>query len=129
MNNDRYQLGWDKLAEVDGETGDKVIQALSDIAPDVGKYVIEFAFGDIYTRPNLTLQEREIVTISSLLTLGGCENQLRVHIQGAINVGLSAQKIVEVFIQAIPYTGFPKVLNALFVAKAVFKENNLSAVE
>lgn len=129
MNNDRYQLGWGKLAEVDGETGDKVIQALSDIAPDVGKYIIEFAFGDIYTRPNLSLQEREIVTISSLLTIGGCENQLRVHIQGAINVGLSAQKIVEVFIQAIPYTGFPKVLNALFVAKAVFKENNLSAVE
>lgn len=126
--NERYLQGWDKLAEVDGETGDKVIQALKDIAPDVGQYIIEFAFGDIYTRSGLTLQEREMITISSLLTAGGCENQLKVHIQGAINVGLSAQQIIEVFIQAIPYTGFPKVLNAIFVAKSVFNDNNISAV-
>lgn len=124
----RYQQGWDKLAEVDGDAGEKVIASLKTLAPDVGKYIIEFAFGDIYTRPELTLQEREIITITSLLTQGGCENQLKVHIHGALNVGISAQKIVEVFTQAIPYTGFPKVLNALFVAKTVFSERGVTAV-
>lgn len=123
--NTRYQQGWKKLAEVDGETGEKVIASLASLAPDVSQYIIEFAFGDIYTRTGLTLEEREMITITSLLTQGGCENQLKVHIQGSLNVGISAQKIVEIFIQAIPYTGFPKVLNALFVAKEVFKQNGI----
>lgn len=98
---------------------------METISPDLGKYIVEFAFGDIYTRKGLTLQEREMITISSLLTAGGCEAQLEVHINGALNVGIEADKIVETFVQCIPYTGFPKVLNAIYVAKKVFKERNI----
>ena len=71
-------------------------------------------------------EEREIVTITSLLTLGGCEPQLEVHINGSLNVGISPEKIIETFIQCIPYVGFPKVLNATFVAKKIFSERNLT---
>ena len=49
-----------------------------------------------------------MITITSLLTTGGCEPQLEVHINGSLNVGLSPEKIIETFIQCIPYTGFPK---------------------
>jgi len=126
MQLNRFEKGLKKLSEVDGSAGEHVIAALDDIAPDLGKYIVEFAFGDIYCRENLNLQEREMITLSSLMTLGGCENQLDVHINGALNVGIAPKKIIEIFIQGIPYTGFPRVLNAVGVAKRVFKLRNIS---
>lgn len=125
MSNTRFELGAEKLKEIDGIGGENVIQSLQDIAPDVGKYIIEFAFGDVYTRPELNMQEREMITITSLLTTGGCEPQLEVHINGSLNVGLSPEKIIETFIQCIPYTGFPKVLNAIYTAKKIFAERHI----
>ncbi|MCI8379742.1 MAG: carboxymuconolactone decarboxylase family protein, partial [Lachnospiraceae bacterium] len=89
------------------------------------KFIVEFAFGDIYTREGLTTEEREMITLSSLLTAGGCEPQIEVHINGALNVGISPEKVIETFLQCIPYTGFPKVLNAVFAAKKVFAERGL----
>ena len=125
MSNTRFELGAEKLKEIDGIGGENVIQSLQDIAPDVGKYIIEFAFGDVYTRSELNMQEREMITITSLLTTGGCEPQLEVHINGSLNVGLSPEKIIETFIQCIPYTGFPKVLNAIYTAKIIFAERHI----
>lgn len=112
--------------KIDGIGGEKVIQSLEGIAPDLGKYIIEFAFGDIHSRKELTLQEREMITITSLLTAGGCEPQLEVHINGSLNVGISPEKNIETFIQCVPYVGFPRVLNAVFVAKRVFSERNIA---
>lgn len=126
MDNTRFIKGLENLKAVDGKGGDAVIQSLQDISPDLGKYIIEFAFGDIYSRPVLSLQEREMITIVSLLTAGGCEPQLEVHINGALNTGIEPVKIVETFLQCIPYTGFPKVLNAIFTAKKVFQERNIT---
>ena len=125
MSNTRFELGSETLKEIDGIGGENVIQSLQDIAPDVGKYIIEFAFGDVYTRPELNMQEREMITITSLLTTGDCEPQLEVHINGSLNVGLSPEKIIETFIQCIPYTGFPKVLNAIYTAKKIFAERHI----
>ncbi len=122
MEQTRFETGMEQLKKIDGIGGENVIKSLEDIAPDVGRFIIEFAFGEIYPRENLSLPEREMITITSLLTLGGCESQLEVHINGALNVGISPQKIVETFIQCIPYVGFPRVLNAITVAKSVFSE-------
>ena len=126
MKQARFELGSEMLKKIDGIGGENVIKSLETVAPDVGKYIIEFAFGDIYSREELNLQEREIITITSLLTTGGCEPQLEVHINGALNVGIPPKKILETFIQCIPYTGFPKVLNAIFVAKNIFDEKKIS---
>lgn len=125
MEKTRFENGMEQLKAIDGVGGENVIQSLEDISPDLGKFIVEFAFGDIYTRKKLSLQEREMITITSLLTAGGCEPQLEVHVNGALNVGITPQKIVETFLQCIPYTGFPKVLNAMFVAKKIFKERNI----
>lgn len=122
----RFEQGWQQLAKVDGKGGEGVINALVDVAPDLGRYIVEFAFGDIYTREGLSLQERELITTTSLLVMGGCEPQLRVHINGALNVGISQSKIVESFMQCIPYVGFPRVLNGIFIAKEVFAERAAS---
>lgn len=122
MEQTRFVSGLEQLKKIDGAGGEAVIRSLEDIAPDIGRYIIEFAFGDVYPRKELDLKEREMITIASLLTAGGCEPQLEVHINGALNVGVSQEKIIEVFIQCIPYVGFPKVLNAVFLAKKIFKE-------
>lgn len=120
MENTRFMQGMEQLKAIDGKGGENVIRSLEDIAPDLGKFIVEFAFGDIYTRQGLTTTERELITLSSLLTAGKCEPQLEVHINGALNVGITPERIIETFLQCIPYTGFPKVLNAVFVAKKVF---------
>ena len=125
----RYEIGNELLTRIDGANGEKVIKSLADIAPDIGRFIIEFAFGDISSRRNLTLQEREMITITSLLTSGGCEPQLTVHINGALNVGVTPERIVETFIQCIPYVGFPRVLNAIFVAKHVFIERGIISTD
>lgn len=122
MENTRFMQGMEQLKAIDGKGGENVIRSLEDIAPDLGKFIIEFAFGDIYTRQGLTTAERELITLSSLLTAGGCEPQLEVHINSALNVEITPERIIETFLQCIPYTGFPKVLNAVFVAKKVFAE-------
>ncbi|OFI49005.1 carboxymuconolactone decarboxylase [Floricoccus tropicus] len=118
--NNRYIKGLDNLSKIDGEQGQLVIDSLSGIAEDIGMYIIEFAFGDIYDRKTLDLKQREMITITSLLSQGGTENQLRVHINGSLNVGLSKEEIIEIFIQCIPYVGFPRVLNATSIALEIF---------
>ena len=125
MENTRFTQGMEQLKTIDGKGGENVIKSLEDIAPDLGKFIVEFAFGDIYTRGGLTKGEREMITLSSLLTAGGCEQQLEVHIGGALNVGISPEKVIETFLQCVPYTGFPKVLNAVFAAQKVFAERGL----
>lgn len=124
MADNRFEEGLANLKEIDGEAGERVIESLKNIAPDVGKYIIEFAFGDIYSREKLTMREREIITITSLLTQGDTRNQLVVHINGSLNAGMTSEEIIEVFIHCIPYIGFPKVLNAITVAKEVFESTS-----
>lgn len=114
----RFETGWDRLKEVDGQAGEAVIESLQDIAPDLGKYVIEFPFGDVYSRPGLDLRTRELVTVAALTAMGNCQPQLKVHLNGALNVGCSKEEIVETIIQMAVYAGFPCALNGM----AAFKE-------
>ncbi|WP_176560102.1 carboxymuconolactone decarboxylase family protein [Brevibacillus dissolubilis] len=129
MITERYQRGWEKLMEVDGTGGERVIESLQDIAPDLGRYVVEFGFGDIYSRDGLDLKQRQLVTIASLTTQGGCEPQLTVHLNAALNVGLTPKEIIEAIMHCCPYTGFPRVLNAMLTAKCVFQERNVSELQ
>ena len=121
MEKTRFHTGMENLKKIDGKSGEAVIRSLETVSPDLGRYIVEFAFGDIYERSGLSLQEREMITLASLLTAGGCEPQLDVHIHGALNTGIVPEKIMEIFLQCIPYTGFPKVLNAVSVAKKILE--------
>ena len=125
MEQTRFEQGIEQLRKIDGVGGENVIKSLADVAPDVGKYIIEFAFGDIYPRKELSLQEREMITITSLLTAGGCEPQLEVHINGSLNVGIAPEKIIETFIREFDSCIFKKHLAgrikpAFFVSTFLF---------
>jgi 4-carboxymuconolactone decarboxylase len=126
MHQDRYQRGYDKLAEVDGDAGQSVIDSLQDICPDLARYVIEYPFGDIYSRDGLDLKSREIATVAALTALGSCQPQLKVHIHGALNVGCSPQEITETILQMSVYAGFPAALNGMLCAKEVFAARDIS---
>lgn len=127
--NERFQRGWAKLKEIDGKQGERVIESLRDIAPDFANLLIEFPFGDVYSRPGLDLKSREIAVVAALTAMGNAAPQLKVHIHGALNVGCTRQEIIETIIQMSVYAGFPAALNGLFAAKEVFQTIDSQKIE
>ena len=121
-NESRYERGLAKLREIDGKAGEHVLESLDGIAPDFARYLIEFPFGDIYSRPGLDLKSREIAVVAALTALGNAAPQLKVHIQAALNVGVTRTEIVETIMQMAVYAGFPAALNGLAAAKEVFAQ-------
>jgi 4-carboxymuconolactone decarboxylase len=122
IDTSRYERGWKKLREIDGKAGERVIEDLQSIAPDFARYLIEFPFGDIYSRPGLDLKSREIAAVAVMTALGNAQTQLKVHIHAALNVGCTREEIVEVIMQTAVYAGFPSALNAMSLANEVFQE-------
>jgi 4-carboxymuconolactone decarboxylase len=117
---ERFERGLQRLQEIDGQQIGRIIAGLKDIAPDFARYLVEFAFGDVYSRPGLALRERQIATVAALTALGTATPQLKTHIQGALNVGCTREEITEVIMQMAIYAGFPAALNGLAAAKEVF---------
>ncbi|TKG01712.1 carboxymuconolactone decarboxylase family protein [Vibrio sp. F13] len=124
MNQSRFDIGLERLNHIDGEAGQRVIESLQDICPDLAKYTIEYPFGDIYSRPGLDLKSREIATVAALTALGNCAPQLKVHLNAALNAGCSEEEIKEVILQMSVYAGFPSALNGMFAFKEVLAERN-----
>lgn len=122
---DRFERGMKVLREVDGDSGQQVIDSLADISPELGHQVVAWAFGDIYSRPGLRPRDRQLVTLGMLTALGGCEPQLDVHINAALNVGLTPHEITEALLHSAVYCGMPRALNATLTAKKVFAERGL----
>lgn len=130
MAEDRYQKGIDKIQELTGSSDDNptgfmdIGEGFKDIAPDLSKYVVEFAFGDIYSRPGISNKQRVLTTITALVAQG--KPQIAMHIKTGLSVGLKPEEIVGCMMHLIPYVGFPSVLNALKVAQEVFAEQGVS---
>jgi len=113
---DRLEQGKRKFEELYGEgRADGLIAMQTGLAQDLARYGIEFNFGDIYSRPGLTLAQREMITLGALVALGGLEPQLRGHTRGALNAGLTPTEILETVIHVVQYAGFPRALNAIRV--------------
>lgn len=117
---DRLARGKARLSAITGRSGEEVMAALGDIAPDFARYIFEFGYGDVYSRPGLDLRARMLATVAGLVCLGHAERELRVHIGSALNVGATREEVVEVIMQMALYAGFPAALDALFIAREVF---------
>jgi 4-carboxymuconolactone decarboxylase len=125
MGDDRYERGRQRLAELAGERGESVMAALEEVSPDLARYVIEFGYGDIYSRPTLDDQARQLAAISALSAMGGAEPQLEYHIGIALNVGVSPGQVVETVLFLSPFVGFARTLNAVRSVKRVFASRGL----
>ena len=119
---DRYEKGLKNLEKIHPEASKALMKNLEDIAPDLGRFVVEFPYGEVYERPGLDLKSREIATVAALTALGDTKPELKDHIKGALNVGCSRQEIVEIIIQMAVYAGFPRAINGIGAAKEVFEE-------
>ncbi|MFC8799400.1 carboxymuconolactone decarboxylase family protein [Promicromonospora sp. NPDC057138] len=122
---ERFAAGKAVLDTIHGDHGHGVIESLADIAPELGHQIVAWGYGDIYSRPGLEPQQRQLVTLGILTALGGSEPQLEVHVDASLNVGLTPQQIIEAFLHSSIYAGIPRALNAVGVARKVFAERGL----
>jgi len=116
MENERYKRGIEALRRVNGEGITNLIRSLDAVAPDLTRYVIEFAYGDIYTRPGLSAKQRELCIVAALTALGNREDQLRDHIRAALNIGCTRQELVETILMMAVYAGFPVAIKGMQIA-------------
>ncbi|HEY1976989.1 MAG TPA: carboxymuconolactone decarboxylase family protein [Candidatus Baltobacteraceae bacterium] len=122
MSESARERGERLLRKVDGDrVADNLLREYESVAPDFTRYLVEFAFGEIYAREG-DLRHKELIAIASLATMGGCDRQLETHVHGAFNVGLTESEIVEAVMTLIPYVGFPRALNAMAVVKRVIEK-------
>ncbi len=120
----RFERGLEKLNQIDGAAGEAVVARVGAIAPDFARYLVEYGFGDIYSRPGLNLRDREIAVVAVLTAMGNATPQLKVHLNAALNVGVTQDEILEVLMMMSVYAGFPAALNGLFAAQEVFATRN-----
>jgi len=125
--NERYARGFAALAALAPEKAQAVQDALADIAPDMGRFIVEFGYGDIFTRPGLDAVSRQTATIAALAALGNAAPQLRFHIEAGLAAGLSPQAVIDILYVATVFAGFPAGINAIAVAREVFAEKDVTA--
>jgi len=111
----RHERGSKLLGEVDGAMGREIVESLGDL----GRLIVDFAFGEVYDRPGLSLRDRELITVAMLAAMGAREAQLDVHLRGALNVGVTLDELREVMIHVAPYAGFPSAINAMRRLQAI----------
>ncbi len=109
----RFAKGLHVQKSIFGDIIDQMHQHAPASLKHIQNDLSAFCFGDIYTRGGLDLRTREILTLCVLITLGGCENQVKAHINGNLSVGNSKDTLINVISQCVPYIGFPRTLNAL----------------
>lgn len=128
--NERYERGLARQAELGGPgaTRAQAYDALADIAPDLPRLAVEFAYGDVHARPGLDAARRELVVLGVLIAIGGVDPQLQAHMESALNAGLRPAELVEAVMQALPYAGFPRVFGAMAVARRVLDARGLLPV-
>lgn len=121
-NNKRFESGSQVMEELFSQEVRTGMEEMKAISPDFWNMIVSFGFGELYSRSRLSLQQREYITLTTLITQGAFD-QFRVHLQAALNVGLSKEEIIEIIIQCVGYVGFPKAVQAMGIAKEIFEKN------
>lgn len=118
--NDRYEKGLAVRKSVLGGTQvDATVKAAeSALNEGLQQYLTEFVWGDIWSRPELSLRDRSLVTLGMLTALNRSV-ELKTHIRGALNNGVRMDEIAEVFLHSAAYCGFPAAMTSLRLAKEV----------
>ena len=118
----RSEKGLGLQKEIFGASIDKMYQESPANQLHIQKYLSANCFGDYLTRTGLDVKTRELLTFSMLLSLGGCEPQLKGHIQGNLNLGNDKQRLLSVVTQLLPFVGYPRTLNAIRCLNEVVPE-------
>lgn len=125
---ERYRKGFEIFSKMCGsqEKAQEVVEQWEKLSPRFSDYLIEFAMGDVYTNKTLNLKERSLITLAMLTALGA-ERQIRLHVEIALNNGITKEQIEELFIHVLLYAGFHRGWNGLVIAREEiekWEENN-----
>ncbi|MCB2185220.1 MAG: carboxymuconolactone decarboxylase family protein [Deltaproteobacteria bacterium] len=120
------ETGFRFLAALDEMSARKVQDNLRTLAPELGDFIVEFAYGTVISRPGLDLPTRQVATVAALAALGNAPDQLKFHLGGTLNVGVTPRQIVEIMYLVTVFCGFPAGLNGLAAAQAVFEQRGLA---
>jgi 4-carboxymuconolactone decarboxylase len=104
-----------RLAELGDEPGGEAFLARMGI---LGDWVVDFAFGDVHTRPGLDARERELIIVAVLASLGSSDPQVAAHIRALRAIDVPFSEIEEAILQTAPYAGIPRAINAMKVLRA-----------
>ncbi|VTZ65452.1 carboxymuconolactone decarboxylase family protein [Sinorhizobium medicae] len=119
---ERFRRGAEALSATSAGSGADVVDTFKDVAPDLGRILVEHCYGDVFSRPGLAPKTRELAACSALAAMGTVtsEKPLAVHIDAALNVGADQTEIVETILNTLPYAGYPAVEKALLIAAERF---------
>jgi 4-carboxymuconolactone decarboxylase len=118
----RYEKGLEVQKSIFGDMIDHMYKESPANQIHIQKYLSANCFGDYYTRKGIDLRTRELLTFAMILALGGCEPQLKGHIQGNVNVGNDKEILLGAVTQLLPYVGYPRTLNAIRCLNEVIPE-------
>ncbi|MEY2797492.1 MAG: hypothetical protein RLZZ119_973 [Pseudomonadota bacterium] len=125
MNRDAFEKGLKTRREVLGaEYVDQAIRNADEFNLPLQELVTEYCWNEIWNRPGLDRKTRSIVNLAMLTALNR-PHELKLHLKGAINNGLSKDEIAEIFLQSAIYCGVPAAIDSFRTAKDVFKEMGL----
>jgi 4-carboxymuconolactone decarboxylase len=94
-----------------------------DLAPEFFELASTFCFGGFWSRPELDIRSRSLCTVAQLAALGRT-NELKLHLQGARNLGIRQEELIEVLMQTSQYAGIPAAVAALNAAAEVFGDDD-----
>ena len=118
----RFDKGLALQKSIFGERIDQMHKNAPENQKHIQRYLSANCFGDYQTRGGLDVKTRELLTFSILVSLGGCESQVKGHIQGNVNVGNNKDTLLAVVTQLLPYIGYPRTLNAIACLNEVIPE-------
>jgi 4-carboxymuconolactone decarboxylase len=124
VTDERYERGRARFLEVHDEKALAAVEGLGDL----GRSIVEFAYGDVYTRPGLTLRDREIAAVAALVATGR-SSQIPQHLRASLKAGLSAEELGEIILQTATIAGFPPAMNAMSTLRSVVAEAERSGGE
>ncbi len=121
-DDDRYERALTKLEEVFGPRPPAQPQeGIPDLLSEVGRTCVEYCYGDAWSRPGIDAKTRSFVTIGVLTALGA-QDELALHIRGALRLGHTKEDVAELLLHLIPYCGVPRTVHAQRLARQVFRE-------
>ncbi|MGN6315633.1 carboxymuconolactone decarboxylase family protein [Trinickia sp.] len=123
---ERYSRGMEMLKRIGGAGYDIPVHRLAQVAPDLARFTVEFAYGDILSRPGLDLRLRQVATVAALMAHGSLQPQLKYHMTGFLNAGGEPAELVEMLFQAVAILGFPVAINAVGIVREIFRERDLA---
>jgi 4-carboxymuconolactone decarboxylase len=122
MSDDLFEKGLAIRNQVMGKAyTDAVLASPSPFDQDLQRILTEFGYGAVWARPGLPIKIRSLITVAVLATLNR-PDELRHHVRGALNLGLTNAEIFEALLQILPYAGAPAMQAGLRVAKAAIGE-------